>query len=261
VATWPTPSLSNGTLVDDEDWNLHVSNLNDLDTRVNGIGGLVQTANSNIATLQTNQGTRGAQGPVYTELTSLKAVDTTQNTNITALQNAVGIPWSGGTALSRIQALEAAGGGATKASGQWQAPDTGAVAVSYGTSPTDTTLNMTKATKTPVGLTNSGGVVTIGAGNGGWYLAEFKYDVNMAATSTQRCDSTVASGGGTVLYGSAVAYYPAAGWSFHACQALVYLNAGDTIKCMAKYWTTSGSGTYSHVGQDRTWFKLTWLGS
>ena len=38
--------------------------------------------------------------------TATAVVDGTQTTNITTLNNAVGIPWSGGTALSRIVAIE-----------------------------------------------------------------------------------------------------------------------------------------------------------
>lgn len=46
AVVWPTPTLSNGVLVDDEDWNTHVDNLNDLDSRV--------TSNAN--NIATNQG-------------------------------------------------------------------------------------------------------------------------------------------------------------------------------------------------------------
>lgn len=299
VAVWPTLPLTNGHLVDDDDWNQHVDNLNDLNTRI-GTGNGTALA-SRVSTLETrtldtsgtvgigNQrlsdrlgsgittaatasdrfgtgvgtGSNVTTGSATSQLTDLRSrmtaaegVNTTQGSSITALNSAVGIPWSGGTALSRIQALEA-GSPSAQPSGHWSAPAVSPTAISASTSPTDTFISYSQVVKAPVGVSISAGTITIGAGNGGWYQIEARYDVAMTLGTTQRADCIVATGAGALL-GVDTRFYPATGWSFHSWTSLVYLAAGDTVKVGMKFWTTTGSGTYALVTSDgtRNWLKI-----
>jgi hypothetical protein len=84
------PAVS-GAIASSAEYNKHIANIIDLDSRVT-------SSAANVTTLTTNQGTRGAQGPIYTELTNVKARVTTLETNMGT--------WAGGTAISRIVALE-----------------------------------------------------------------------------------------------------------------------------------------------------------
>jgi len=119
MATWPTPSLSDGYLVAEGDWNLHVDNLNDLNTRVgtgNGtdLASRVSTLESGkVATTRTISTTNGLQGggdlsanltlsPVYG--TSANTVAQGNDSRITVTQDAS----IGNSALgTRVTALEA----------------------------------------------------------------------------------------------------------------------------------------------------------
>lgn len=68
------PQLTDGTLVDALKWNAHVDQINLNTTDISNQGG-------RITTLETNQGTRGTNGTVYSEIGTLKTNQGTRGTN------------------------------------------------------------------------------------------------------------------------------------------------------------------------------------
>jgi len=72
--TEPT-NRSTGYGVTANDWNVFVENDKDFQSRV--------------SSLETNQGTRGSNGAIYTEINSIKSLNTTQNTRLSALESDV----------------------------------------------------------------------------------------------------------------------------------------------------------------------------
>lgn len=119
---WPTPRLTNGHLVDDEDWNQHVDNLDDLNSRVNTSASAI-TAINNIVT----NGTYG-NAALDTRLNNLQTISqaygrwysTATSTHTSAAQS-VG-SWTA------IQALS----GVSVSGGDWTFNTTGVYEITFG---------------------------------------------------------------------------------------------------------------------------------
>lgn len=92
VAVWPTEPLDFGHLVSDDDWNQHVDNLNDLNTRLTSVESLTSNAtwgnsalNDRLITVENTNTSQTGQ------INSLTTRMNTAESNINALQSGNGV--------------------------------------------------------------------------------------------------------------------------------------------------------------------------
>lgn len=261
--TYPTPRLTNGTIVDDTDWDQLGDNIDDLDARMIAA---VSVSNALRADLGTWSG-----GTAISRLGSLETVTGTGASSKFGSGVGTGSNVTTGSATSQLTDLRsratAVEGRATaleaaRASGWWKATDsTQNIAYAPGSS-SNTPLYATAVT-TPVGLTMAAGtgIVTVGAGYAGWYQLSAQFDINAANATTHLVVLSLTNGAGSVTYGTDTAYYPTTAWTAHNATALVYLAAAATFKASLSVYTGTGSGNYTNTGPgtDRTHLKAAWL--
>lgn len=275
AVTWPTQPYPDGTLIDDDIWNTHVDNLNDLNTRIGtGNGTALATRVSSLETLTGNTGTTGhgnttlssRLGTGVTTSSTATSQFTALGNRATALESAVGIPWSGGTALSRIVSLENSATAKyqlvlTLAADQNHATTSGGGNAAYHKIlfPTpDVNVGFTVGSG-PGGSNPSGTNITIPAT--GWYMASMsvRWQANATGQRTAFLASTANAEGLRYLWGSTDGWtLNASGWPKIQDGQPVYLTSGTQLSPWA--FQTSGATIPISSFAGATSLRLLFLG-
>lgn len=277
AVTWPTPVLLNGHLVDEEDWEVHTDNLDDLNTRI-GTGNGTALA-TRIGTLETavNSGTTG---------------NTALGTRVTALETLTGA--TGATAAGNAALSTRLGTGVTTsntATSQLNA-HTAQIAALENDQPAKHQLVLTLAADQSHATTSGGGNVayhkilfptpdvnvgfTVGASGGGsnpsgtnitipttgWYMASMsvRWQANAAGQRTAFLAATSNAEGLRYLWGSTDGWtLNATGWPKVQDGQPVYLTSGTQLSPWA--YQNSGAAIPISSFAGATSLRLLFLGA
>lgn len=244
MATMPT--FVQGKLIGPVEWNDHANQINTNTTDIGTLNTRTTDANtgntalgSRVGTLETNQGTRGSNGAVYTEIGNLKTADTNLGNRVTTLEGQ-------------------ARGGAYYGTWSDAGGNVGGQTISNGTGGGDVGVKVTDigtVVETPVGCSFSAGTFTATQAGKWLFTVTTQY---VGSNTAQRAVYLAKGNAASAPTGTKYGLNGGPSLDSQATTCRITLTANQTVSVYVACWT-SGASVQLWKASGCT-FTATWLG-